>query len=63
MINPFVFANWNFLELGSNFQKRLKETVIIFLDYISKAWLSEPWVVKLARVWKKVYISKEQRIL
>ena len=38
---------------------------IFWDDYISKRWLPSPierlsWVVKLARGWEKIYISKGQ---
>lgn len=61
MISPFVFANWNFLELSSYLSTETEGDSYFFFKYISKAWRADPWVVKLVRVWEKIYIPKAQR--
>lgn len=67
-IRPSVFANWLLSKLGSSPRLMVEgaEGAVSFCDCISKGWLPSPrgrrsWVVKWARVWEKVYISKVQR--
>lgn len=67
VMEPSVFANWYLVKLDTSppMETGIRDPVF-FNDFISKeshpgTWETCSWIVKLARSWEKIYITKEQR--